>query len=899
MASTPLYKSLKQNGTSFYAFPGASEDISAAYQNSNYKMYFSKFALLNFPKQNVNSGSGTQSKPINFNFDASFSKSINSVPSTSFNDGIIESLRNYVANQEVVIRETRLNSNQYYYNTNVLSTVTEKVFFKWCKKLGLIDFEPALPGDEYFSNLGEFEPVDGFDDSYFPEYLWREREIINWDTVSFSASNEIGFQDKLEVEFNGETNFRVGDVVRIYNVSSSIIDNGVIKGVSTPEGLKFKVISIIDSTATMGQRVIFDIKVNGHLSNTPDLEADGQAELVYNRLVQYIGEVTGVSNVQEANRSYTEVYAQIPDHAGQTPDILFRTSFDENYQPGFVFPILASQIQPEIIGAENFSSPIVSNPQNYPGSYFGQFDTLDFTYEVSGGDTLRRSGSFYGITGDRLNYLLEPKNIDGLGIDFDTTHYVRMNIPGQEVNNFDQFNAMMLNNLPPVDFEFNAILWYYTVEDNNGNSYTNVYGISFLDNPANNTTPGEEGLRFPGYSKLVSNNFQDGTSYAFNLSLNFNIINENINATYNPQSINSVFSMNLFNEAMRKLSSVNDSFLSVVAEQQRISSEVIDMKSILYTQNDMATLNAKMKNLDELLRLYSRIQINSTDSIAVTTISGNPPSIALRSVETGYSGVVEVLTANMYSTQGSIPFRVSVPEYKDILVNIYNNDTTPFKLPNNEKLSIVLTGDISYKQTVEILIRSTDTSTQNKKLDIYLDNNTGQQNVLLLTGNIDLPVYYNDVLGVQNSASKWKGFGFDIDMYSDITLSSGPMLDLSLSGNPYVINNSINVGDTLCVNNLYFGTSSVYDFSGQFPVISMVGGTSSVMTLDLSSNSSVVDYAGNNDSLLPMKIHSATYSMLSNNPHISLNKGKKIIITNTNNNAIDLKLKYRVEIIDL
>jgi hypothetical protein len=36
---TPLYKTLKQNGTSFYAFPGAAEDISAAYQNSNYRMY--------------------------------------------------------------------------------------------------------------------------------------------------------------------------------------------------------------------------------------------------------------------------------------------------------------------------------------------------------------------------------------------------------------------------------------------------------------------------------------------------------------------------------------------------------------------------------------------------------------------------------------------------------------------------------------------------------------------------------------------------------------------------------------------------------------------------------------------------------------------------------------------
>ena len=62
MASTPLYKFLKSNGTSFYAFPGAAEDISAAYQNSNYRMYFSKYILLNFPKQNT--ASGTNSNDI-------------------------------------------------------------------------------------------------------------------------------------------------------------------------------------------------------------------------------------------------------------------------------------------------------------------------------------------------------------------------------------------------------------------------------------------------------------------------------------------------------------------------------------------------------------------------------------------------------------------------------------------------------------------------------------------------------------------------------------------------------------------------------------------------------------------------------------------------------------------
>ena len=57
---------------------------------------------------------------------------------------------------------------------------------------------------------------------------------------------------------------------------------------------------------------------------------------------------------------------------------LFRTSFDDNYKPNQKFPILPSQYQPEIIGAESFTSPIRSNPENYPGDYWAQFDDPNY-----------------------------------------------------------------------------------------------------------------------------------------------------------------------------------------------------------------------------------------------------------------------------------------------------------------------------------------------------------------------------------------------------------------------------------------------------------------------------------------------------------------------------------------
>lgn len=907
MASTPLYKSLKVKGTSFYAFPGASEDISAAYQNSNYKMYFTKFALLNLPKQNLNPGGATSSMPIHFDFDDSFSKSSTATPTTKFGDAVVESLRNYVANHETVMRESRLNDNQYYYNTNTLETATEKIFWKWCMKLGLIAFEPAVPNDEYYSNLVDFQPLKANDDSYFPEYLWKEREVINWDTTKFYVSNEPGYSDRLEIEFNGVTNFRVGDTVVVYNVTNTSISQSTLAGVDSQDGLRFSVLKLIAPSDNLGQRVIFDVNVSAHpYLSIAQLENDGQAELVYHRLVQYIGEVSGVSNVQEANRSYTEVYAHVPDHTGMTPDVLFRTLYDDNYRPNLAFPIVPSQIQPEIMGAENFSSPIVSSPQSYPGGYFGQFDTLDFTYETSPGDVLRRSGNYYGVTGDINNTTVNPDRLDGLTLDFNTSHYVKMNIVNRQVSNFDQFNALRINNLPPDDFEFNAILWYYAVEDDKGNSRNNVYGISFIDNPENNQTPGEVGLRFPTYYKLVANDNQDGTSFAFSLNLNFNVVNDNAQDTYNPEAINSLFSMNLFNDAMKRLASTNDSFLQILGDHNRVLSDIQDIKGLLYSQSDLATVNAKIKSLEELLRLYSRLQMTTSETIEVVNIPGTPPVVQLNNISPAYTSVDNIDTNDLYNAQGPIPINILVPSYQSWLVNITNDDETPLVMPNNDRLAVVLSRDLDYKQTVEFLIKPSATSTQNKKLDIYIKAdlnsnlpNTVTDNQILLVGNIDLPVFYNAERSAPNSASKWKDFGFGIDFNNSMVLKAGSLLTFKFDANPYMLNNSIKTGDTLYLNDFYVGTSSIYDFSGQYPIFSVTSTTMSEVTIDLSSNATVNNYVSSNASSLPLTLHSSSGSMLSNRPFFTHNRGKRIVVTRIRLDSSVLDQRYRIDIQDL
>lgn len=919
MASTPLFKRLKENGTSFYAFPGAAEDISAAYQNENYRMYFSKYTLLNFPKQQLFNPGGTQATPTYWNFD-NFEKSQNATPPTNYSEQLIESLRNYVANQEVSIKESRLNNSEYYYDNNEPYTPTEKIFWKWCRKLNLIDFEPATPEDEYFSNLAEFASRNPLDDTYFPEYLWREREVFPWPIYSFYESSVLS--QKLEVQFFGTTNFRVGDVVKFSNVSN--VTNFEIPGIE--DGIQMQVLQVIPAGATQGQKVIFDIDSGDFILASEVLETTGTAELVYHRLVQYIGEVNGINNVQEANRSYTEVYALIPDHTGKTPDILFRIHADNNYKPNLVFPIIPSQYQPEIVGAELFTSPIVNSPQNYPGSYFGHFDTEDFTYEVSTGDSIRRSGDYYGIDGDINVPVIDGSTIDGVIMDFNTNHYVKMNIDGGVLRTFDQFNALEVNNEPPKDFDFNAILWYYTIEDINGNISTNLYGISFLDHPDNNPDPEETSIRLPIFKKLVTNGVQDGTSYAFSLNLSFNIINENPQDAYNPEAINSLYSMNNFNEAMTRLASTNDSFLKMMAEHITIKEEIENIRQLLYTQTDIDTLNSRMRYLESLLLLYRRNQIQDSDTIKVV-VEQLPDfsSLKLENIDTNYKEINKINTTDLYNAQGIIPININVPENKSFLVQVTNNDEVELALPNEDRLTIVIDRDLDYRQSCYILVDSNSLSTQNKKLDVYIKymvdsstpedvENAGpnvQSNVPIvnpldnlpvetpLITNINLPIFYNIVTQQPNLASISSKFNFDINLNQPIILNAGNILEVPLNGHYMLINNSVKQGDTLLMNDFQVGTTSVFDFSGQYKVDS-VGLTNSYLYLDISSNSQLVAYGAS--ATLPRYIHDpngyyGTYSTeLSNMPYFTLNKGYRFKITRVNeSDSSTIESRYLIE----
>lgn len=850
---TVLYKPLKQAGTTFYAFPGAQEDISILAQNQNFSISFDKFVLLNFPAQNL--VAGTNSSPVYWDFDDAFFRA--SLSSTAdYSTRLVESLRNYVANQETVIKESRINNNEYFYDNNNVATTTERIFWKWCRDLNLIQWEQAIPNDEYFNNLTEFVSNNTNDTTYFPEIEWVER-----DNTTLWRSNYFykGFNNQLTIQFNGLPNFRQNDIILFEDISNSSL--------LFLNGLQL----VVSSTNYAGgsYSAVFGYTYSGLTQS----ETTGTGKLVYNRLVVYVGEITAINNVQDANKAYTEVYAHIGDQVGQTPDVLFRTYADDNYGPNLEFPILPSQIQPEINGAEQFSSPIVSAPQNYPGDYYGQFDTSQYTYTTSTGDSLRRSGKYYGISGDINNFSIDASELDGVHLDFDTSHYVKMNLIGQQTTLFDEFNALAINNQPPKDFNFNAILWYYTAKDLNGNTFENLYGISFLDNPARNDNPSLVNLQIPLSEKLVATGTQDGISYAYSLNLNYYISSDILQPQFNPNNVNSLFSFNLFNDAMTRLAFGADQLLSVVAQNAAMQDQINNLQSLIYTTTDIQTINNQINNLNTLLQLYQSLQLVSSDTVDVSTLTQQgQPVIQLHTIDPGYYTITQINTTDLYTSTGIAPTTVGIPNGKDFLVNITNNDETSLTFATNSNLSIVISSDLSYKQSLNITIDATDNSTQNKKLDIYIVYSDGTPNSIptetLLVGDLDLPIYYNSNTMQVNSAKSWSQMQIDIDFTNSIILTAGNILYM-----PLKTNIGINKGDTLLLNNFFVGLTNSIDYSGQY-LVNTVATNSNYVWLDISSNPELEAIT-----TVPFYINTATYSELQAIPFMSFNKGYSYKIT--------------------
>ncbi len=809
--NTPLYSGMKKNGTTMYVFPSVSEDKNFENQNANFKMQITHFVLVNFPRQAISNALNTipgqlDPAPNNvLNFinsvatpNGAFYQNTSAVPPVKFKDQLVESLRNYVANHVSVMRNSMIDSTNFYYDTNEPNSPEEYIFWKWCKKLGLIDFEPASPTQEYFGSDPKYNDLGPVGNTnFFREYLWKERSqtiytvnpvgsismVVPATIVSYTApmtyvsSTNLpvptaGYQ-QVTITLSATSTLRPGDYITLTSLSDHL-GLLLVPAIPTPGSsanytlsVQLKVVGL-SKLNTINDQIIVEINSAALISAFGTI-ANLSVQLYYSRFVQAIGEISGINNVQQPDQAYTETMAYISYQNGQIPYALFNTIYDDNYKPGSTFPILPSAIQYQIQGGESPNNPLITNPTAYPGDVFGEFDTPGFTYTTQTGNISNRNGNYFGVNAasNVTPSLLYPdfngQLLDGLQLNLDISDYAEAASYVYPITSFQEFTATAFNQTAPADFEFNAILWYYTINDvtgNTTNSATNLYGIEFLDTPDNDYETTVQTL-IPPNAKWVSNGYQDGNAYTFSLDLNYAIDSDVEPATFNPDKVYSLFGMELFYEAMTRLTYFNDQVTDLVATVSTVQQNYNNILGLVYTQPQLEALQSQMTNLNNLLNVYSTLQIGPSATILpVIDTSVTPPLVRLNSIDKQYGFVYTFNASTLFTTfvntnsftqynanQQTIP----IVNSKDFLVVINNDD---YNIPAVQydpgvlepDLSLVIQQDLSFQQKMDIIIQPLSGLTAgttplfDKKLDLFINYNDGTNTITQLIQSFNLPV---------------------------------------------------------------------------------------------------------------------------------------------------------------
>ena len=170
---TPLIKALRHLGDNYssggtmYVFPSASEDIGLNLNSNVNGVALSHYALLNIP-------------PLQNSFYTD-SPYVTNTPEGAAK-AIAISLQNYMMNFETLL----LNDSNY--NLSDLSTVTEKVFWHWAKKVGIL-------------NPRNLDKVDGFENIYYDKKFNADQNIFQQDDTVIKCFGSIDAGNSLSTDF--------------------------------------------------------------------------------------------------------------------------------------------------------------------------------------------------------------------------------------------------------------------------------------------------------------------------------------------------------------------------------------------------------------------------------------------------------------------------------------------------------------------------------------------------------------------------------------------------------------------------------------------------------------------------------------------------------------------------
>lgn len=319
----------------------------------------------------------------------------------------------------------------------------------------------------------------------------------------------------------------------------------------------------------------------------------------YKRVVKFIGDISLNNIVEKGGVSYQESYMYIPTHSGSTPDILFKSEADSNYNVGDQF-----------IGTTEFIEGQIASDGHPEGLSVSAYydDDLNNSYQTSPDFVdVNNTTKSINLSSGTLDFLVS--NLDGIGIDFDSFSYAKI-AENPDIQSLSEFNATNIAG----DFQFNTILVYYRVYDklNPLNYETNLFGVYFLNDISQTALDGAFIERIKKF-KFDKESDQLGNSWGLKLNMQITSNDKDISVESVINDYNT-FSMSMFSEVSVNIQNLVD----VTQEYQKRISKI---------ENNLSSIEDSLLNLTDNFSSKSQLEELKTKFEEANIIFSNTESI--------------------------------------------------------------------------------------------------------------------------------------------------------------------------------------------------------------------------------------------------------------------------------
>jgi hypothetical protein len=495
-----------------------------------------------------------------------------------------------------------------------------------------------------------------------------------------------------------------------------------------------------ETGAIRWERTKYDIGTGSAIyQEAPEYTTDSMGNTVetgYKRVVQCVGQISAGNSLANEFGMYNETYVNIPSSYGAGRQY-FKIVEDNNFQLNRFY---VNESGDYLAGRDNTTS-VEGYTQNIP--YYDTNDIQTNTFisvaQPEGSDAELKSWA--GDKSELYSYITLPTPEAGEDLDDEINvwsksqnadptvirKFKRSKLDGVElINNIDELSQIFALNEDTSDsyitydsintdskliykenFEFNAILLYYSIYDKNtGNELAdNLFGILFLNGAdvlrAQDNSGSSLNFTIPGYKKKKSNgagsNKEFGNGYSFKINIKSMSVFDNTDAViYDNTTSNSLYTED-FNEVISNLNKSVDLIGKNISLNQIIYKDYQNIKAFNDNlQNNYEDLTKKMNLLLKNKftditadNIYSKdIQVDNLDvsgnikvqgtwdvnHITAESFSGDEgmfSSIITDKLSATDASTNNILTVNLKSAQlNSIEATVS-----NLVVNdaIYNN----------------------------------------------------------------------------------------------------------------------------------------------------------------------------------------------------------------------------------